>query len=169
LDVPTLLVDGLLLRPWSLADVPTVQAASKDPYIPQITTVPESGDELECRAFVERQWERARSGLGYSFAVCLDGPAVGQIGLWPREACATVGYWLVPSVRGRGLAARALAVVAGWAFENGTEELELFVEPWNEASRATARHCGFMERGTVRAHHQVGTEPRDAIRMTARR
>nr|WP_291415334.1 GNAT family N-acetyltransferase [Actinophytocola sp.] len=100
LEVPTLRADGLLLRPWSTADVPTVRAASVDPYIPQVTTVPESGDVTECRAFVERQWERARSGLGHSFAICVDDAAVGQIGLWPREGRASIGYWLVPAARG---------------------------------------------------------------------
>jgi RimJ/RimL family protein N-acetyltransferase len=164
-EVPTLRSGDLVLRPWEPADVPAVVAAAADPYIPQITTVPESAGEAEARAYIERQRDRAASGLGYSFAICAPSAAVGQIGLWPRDGVASVGYWLVPAARGRGLAARALGVLVGWASSGGFTELELFAEPWNEASLATARRCGFVERGTVRAHHQVGTEPRDAIRM----
>jgi [ribosomal protein S5]-alanine N-acetyltransferase len=166
LEVPTLRAGVVVLRPWSFDDVPTVQAASKDPYIPQITTVPESGDELECRAYVERQWERAASGLGYSFALCAPDLAVGQLGLWPRVDHASIGYWLVPEARGRGLAAQALALVTEWAFARGIPRLELYAEPWNEASLKSARRCGFTEQGVVRAHHQAGAELRDAILMT---
>jgi RimJ/RimL family protein N-acetyltransferase len=154
-----------VLRPWSFDDVPAVLAAAQDPYIPQITTVPVAPDEREARAFITRQWDRARSGLGYSFAICEPATAVGQIGLWPRDDGASVGYWLVPSARGRGLAARALDLLVDWAAATGYATLELFAEPWNEASLATARRCGFVEAGMVRAHHQVGTEPRDAVRM----
>lgn len=171
LEVPALRSGDLLLRPWSLGDVPMIQAASADPYIPTITTIPESGDELECRAYVERQWERASSGRGYSFALCAGDPpvAVGQIGLWPREDHASIGYWLVPEARGRGLASRALKLVVDWAFDSGIRWLELFAEPWNEASLATARRCGFTEQGVIRARHQTATEPRDAILLTRHR
>ena len=162
--VPTLRFGDVVLRPWETADAPAVVAAATDPYIPQITTVPESAGAAEAHAYIERQWDRARSGLGYSFAICAPA-AVGQIGLWPRDGAASIGYWLVPAARGRGLAARALGVLVDWASTAGYPELELFAEPWNEASLATARRCGFVQRGTVRAHHQVGTEPRDAIRM----
>jgi RimJ/RimL family protein N-acetyltransferase len=165
-EVPTLRAGDLVLRPWSMADLPALSAAAADPYIPQITTVPASGSEPESRAFVTRQWDRARTGMGYSFAICEPADAVGQIGMWPREGVASVGYWLVPAARGRGLATRALRLLVEWASANGHPSLELFAEPWNEASLATARRCGFVEAGTVRAHHQAGTEPRDAIRMT---
>jgi RimJ/RimL family protein N-acetyltransferase len=164
-EVPTLRAGDVVLRPWSFDDVPAVLAAAADPYIPRITTVPAVPDELEARAFISRQWDRAASGLGYSFAICEPVTAVGQIGLWPRDDLASVGYWLVEPARGRGLAARALDLLVGWASEIGYATLELFAEPWNEASLATARRCGFVEAGTVRAHHQVGTEPRDAVRM----
>ncbi len=164
--MPTLRAGDLLLRAWSMADVPVVLAAAADPYIPQITTVPATGGEQAGRAFVRRQWDRARSSLGYSFAICHPVRAVGQIGLWPRDDVASVGYWLVPDARGRGLASRALGLLVDWASANGHVELELFAEPWNEASLATGRRCGFVERGVVRAHHQVAGEFRDAIRMT---
>jgi len=169
-EVPTLRSGdssgAIVLRRWSLDDVPAVVAASADPYIPQVTTVPEDATELAARAYVERQWDRASSGLGYSFVICAPSAAIGQIGLWPRDGAASIGYWLIPAARGRGLAARALRVLVDWASSAGYPELELFAEPWNEASLATARRCGFAERGTVRAHHQAGTESRDAIRMT---
>jgi RimJ/RimL family protein N-acetyltransferase len=164
-EVPILRSGDVVLRPWELADAPAVVEAAADPYIPRITTVPEFATEPQARAYIERQWDRASSRLGYSFAICAPS-AVGQIGLWPRDGVASVGYWLIPAARGRGLAARALGVLVDWASSAGYAELELFAEPWNEASLATARRCGFVERGPVRAHHQVGTEPRDAIRMT---
>jgi RimJ/RimL family protein N-acetyltransferase len=99
-------------------DLPTVLEAGRDPLIPLITTVPTDGSEDGAREFVERQWSRRTSGLGYSVAVAIDGlegRAVGQIGLWPMPsdlARASVGYWVVPSKRGAGIAGHALNVMA---------------------------------------------------------
>jgi hypothetical protein len=40
-DVPFLnLAEDVLLRPWVLGDLPLVQEAAADEYIPQITTIP---------------------------------------------------------------------------------------------------------------------------------
>lgn len=62
---------------------------------------------------------------------------------------ADVGYGVLPAFRGRGYAARALRVLAGWTFEEaGYARLELGVKPGNAASRAVALSGGFMPEGT---------------------
>ena len=159
-----------MLRPWLIDDLPTLLEAGRDPLIPLITTAPTGGSEDSARDFVERQWSRGNSGLGYSFAVALAGAhdrAVGQIGLWPMRsdpARASIGYWIARSKRGAGTAGRALNVLASWAFsELAVARLDLFVEPWNLASIKAAEGAGFRREGLLRRAELVGDERRDVF------
>jgi RimJ/RimL family protein N-acetyltransferase len=168
--LPELRGQGCVLRSWTMADLPTVMEAGRDPLIPLITTVPTDGSEHSAREFVERQWSRRTSGRGYSFAVAVGGieeQAVGQIGLWPMRsdpARASIGYWVAASRRGAGIAGRALNVLAGWAFsELAVARLELFVEPWNVSSIKVAEGAGFTREGLLRRADLVGDERRDVF------
>ncbi|MEU6979102.1 MULTISPECIES: GNAT family protein [unclassified Streptomyces] len=169
LEVPRLTADGLLLRPWELADLPLVREASADPYIPLITTVPPVWSRAAGEAFVRRQWARAQSGAGYPFVIARtsDARPLGTIGLWLRdlpEGRATLGYWLAPHARGNGTAARALAALTAWATtELRVPRLQLLVEPWNEPSARTAERAGFVREGVLRGWQEVGGVRRDMV------
>ena len=79
--------------------------------------------------------------------------AIGSISRHgPVEHRAMIGYWLAPAARGRGLASRAVRIIAGWSLET-TEviRLEIFTEPDNEASGAVATRSGFEFEGMRRA------------------
>ncbi|MEU4268784.1 GNAT family N-acetyltransferase [Streptomyces sp. NPDC026092] len=169
LDVPRLDAGPYELRAWERADLPLVEEASTDPYIPLTNTVPPVYSEGEGEAFVRRQWSRAESGAGYSFVVVRrrDARPAGMIGLWLRdlpEGRATLGYWIVPSCRGEGAAAAALTTVSAWAQgELGIPRLQLLLEPWNEASVKTAERAGFVREGLLRSWQEVGGERRDMV------
>jgi hypothetical protein len=68
-------------------------------------------------------------------------------------------------MRGRaklGLAGRALAALATWAFEAiDMVRLELLLEPWNVGSIRTAERTGFVREGLLRQAQRVGDERRD--------
>ncbi|MER7958754.1 GNAT family N-acetyltransferase [Streptomyces sp. NPDC096030] len=169
LDVPRLPAGAYDLRPWERADLPLVEEASTDPYIPLTTSVPPVYSEAEGEGFVRRQWHRSESGAGYSFVIVRrrdDRPA-GMIGLWLRdlpEGRATVGYWVAPSCRGEGAAGAALTAVSAWAMgELGIPRLQLLVEPWNEASAKTAERSGYAREGLLRSWQEVGGERRDMV------
>ncbi|MFG2308755.1 GNAT family N-acetyltransferase [Streptomyces sp. NPDC048566] len=169
LDVPEVAVrGGRALRPWRLSDLPLVQEASQDDYIPLITTVPSPCSEADGLAFIERQWSRATTRAGYTFVVVeSDGRPVGQVGLWLRDVAqgrASLGYWVVASARGRGTARAAVEAVSDWA--SGTLEiprLELWVEPGNTASVRTAEGAGFAREGLLRSWQQIGGERKDML------
>ena len=161
---PVTLTDApLVLRPFEDQDVPTILTASTDPLIPLITTVPGPCDEAAALAFIERQHGRLQSDTGWSLAITEGGAALGQIGLWllPHER-ASIGYWLVGTARGRGLAGRAVRLITRFAFEQaGRERLELYIDPWNEASWRTAERLGFRREGLLRQYQSVGHERKD--------
>jgi [ribosomal protein S5]-alanine N-acetyltransferase len=170
LDVPRLVAgDSFVLRPWELGDLPLVRDASSDDYVPLITTIPSMYSQEAGEAFVRRQWERASTGSGYPFVIVRveDGRPLGSVGLWLRdlnEGRASLGYWVVRSARGQGVAAEALRAVAAWAFGDlQVPRLQLCVEPWNAASKRTAERVGFRREGLLRSWQQVSDERRDMI------
>ena len=69
------------------------------------------------------------------------------------RASAAIGYWLAPEARGRGVAARTVRLLAGWAFGHlGVQRLELTCGPDNLASQRVAERCGFTREGVLRSH-----------------
>ncbi|WP_416566486.1 GNAT family N-acetyltransferase [Nocardia testacea] len=171
LQVPHLRATAdLELRPWSLsaADLELVREASADDLIP-IGTVSATFSEEDATRFVERQWGRAADSTGYPMVIVRrqDNRSVGSIGLWLRdvdEGRASLGYWVVRSARGHGVAAHALAGMATWALEElRIPRLQLYVEPWNVASIRTAERAGFECEGLLRSWQRVGDRRRDML------
>lgn len=107
--LPVLHEGPIVLRAFRDDDADAVREATSDPLIPLITTVPTVPDRDEVLAYIRRQQTRLAEGLGGSFAIATsdDDHAVGQIGLWPIASDAgraSVGYWVMPSARRRGIA-----------------------------------------------------------------
>ncbi|MEU1963933.1 GNAT family N-acetyltransferase [Micromonospora sediminicola] len=74
-------------------------------------------------------------------ALVHDEPATGQ---------AMLGYSLLPEARGRGLAARTVRLVAGWAFDVGVARLWAGTRPENVASQRVLERAGFRREGLLR-------------------
>lgn len=154
--LPVLPAPPYRLRAFENRDLGMVREASADPLIPLISTVPAPFTDAAGAAFIERQRDRVRTGVGYPFAVAreADDVAVVHTGVWPRPGDperASCGYWIVASARGRGAATSALRALAVWAFQTlGVQRLELYIEPWNAASLRTARAAGFTREGLMR-------------------
>lgn len=163
---------GLSLRPWRARDARELIDAYRDPLLRQFTrTWPE--DEAGARAWLAREEAGARDGSRYSFAVELAAQAPDGTGPAPsgvRDPAATgllagcvvlkvsphdddrpartdtaeVGYWTTASVRGRGLAGRAVLALADWAFTAlpALTRLELLHQVDNEPSCRVAEKAG---------------------------
>jgi RimJ/RimL family protein N-acetyltransferase len=92
---------------------------------------------------------------GPTFAVCeADEVCVGLV--WvnrkkDRPDQGAVGYFLLPEARGRGLASRAVRLIARWAFDElHLELLQLFAEADNAPSLRVASRAGFRATGELR-------------------
>jgi [ribosomal protein S5]-alanine N-acetyltransferase len=165
--VPVLEEDPVRLRPWEADDAGLVASVSSDPLIPLITTVPAVDDPAEVEKYLERQRRRLAEGSGFSFAIADLGSdeAVGNIGLWTGNidsGRASTGYWIAPQFRRRGYATAALRALTTWAMSlPEIERLELYVEPWNEASWRAAEEVGYQREGLLRAWQAVGDVRKD--------
>jgi RimJ/RimL family protein N-acetyltransferase len=145
------LTDGVVaLRGWRAADVPALTAACQDPEIPRWTLVPRPYTEAIARTWIATTAEQYAAGTGAPLAVvdAAGGRLLASAGLnvidWAQRT-ADVGYWVAAPERGRGVASRAVALVADWAFGTlGLELLGLLTDPGNRASQAVARRTGFV-------------------------
>jgi [ribosomal protein S5]-alanine N-acetyltransferase len=164
------LSDGtILLRPWTEQDLPALEQASQDPYIPATTSVPSPYTHAEGLKWLERQQQRVLENVGLPFCIAdarTDEP-MGFIGLWLSnisQGRASFGYWMIPSARQRGIASTALRLLSMWAFEHlAAARLELWVELWNIASQRVAERAGFLREGVLHSYIEVEKTRRDVI------
>jgi signal transduction histidine kinase/RimJ/RimL family protein N-acetyltransferase len=111
----------------------------------------------DAHAFIDEMADGWAAGTAIAFAIedRASGALVGMIGLHPGDAPgrASVGYWLAPGARGRGLATRAVRLLASWAFADpALERLELMTLVGNDASGRVALRAGFRREGILRRY-----------------
>ena len=156
--------DGVVrLRPWDAADAPEMLAAFEDPTFQRFS---DWAPTSEAAVLEHLTWLEAarRRGEQIGFAVA-DERVLGGASLYGfSEGRAGVGYWLAPQARGRGLASRAVGLLAAWAFaELGVARLELTCGPDNVASQRVAERCGFAREGLLRSHLPFKGGRRDTV------
>ena len=102
-----------------------------------------------------------------SFAIEYQGRLAGGIGLEPMRdmhaGSAELGYWLGEPYWGRGLAARAVRLVADYAFDELLFiRLQAIVIDGNAASMRVLEKSGFVREGILRKHVRKNGVVRDA-------
>lgn len=147
------------LRPWTHDDAPALLSAYQETpdLITQFggTNISSVG---QARTFIVEHLVALPSRQ--SWALSVDGAVVGNVGLSNIEReheTAWASYWLVPAARGNGYAARALAAVALWAFDDGLFRLELGHRVNNPASCRVATRAGFVPEGIERGKLRYGS------------
>jgi len=101
------------------------------------------------------RWDR---GEAATFAICdASGSCVGHIFVnMSGVRRGSVGYWLLPEARGKGLASHALRLVSRWALRDlDLRRLALLTEPSNRQSRRVAEANGFLEEGVLRSYAEI--------------
>ena len=142
--------DGdLVLRSFTIEDVPAITRACQDPEIQRwIPVIPRPYTDEDARSFV------TADDLGHQFAIVDRGELVGSIGMRVNQfETGHVGYWCAKEARGRGLTPRALRLVARFGLEElGLGRLELITDPDNHASQRVAEKVGFRREAVLRSH-----------------
>lgn len=122
LTYPSLADEQVLLRPWTEADIPQQMEAFRDPtFLTYSDWQPVSNQEASQR-LNEQEQGRAR-GEQIDFAIVsrddlrlvLGGASLNWVN--EKDKRASLGYWLAPTARGRGVASRSVRLIARWAFE----------------------------------------------------
>lgn len=169
LTAPGPLEDGVVrVRPWRDTDLACVEQAAEDPRIPRGTTVPARYTREAGLAYIARQHARLTSGEGVCLAVAdqREDRAVGHVNLMirPQPGVAGLGYWIVPAVRRRGMASRAVSLMTAWGLGAGHfARIEAWVEPDNRASQRVLEANGYLREGRLRSFLTIGNHRADVL------
>ncbi|MEU7145258.1 GNAT family N-acetyltransferase [Nocardia sp. NPDC046473] len=147
--------DGLVLRPWTVADAPEVFEVFADPSIQRWHV--RSADSIdEVCDWIERWAGTWRVGVGAHWAVIdiASGRLVARAALKDLQLAggqAEVAYWTAPAARGQAVTPRAIATLTTWAFGVGFHRLQLSHSVANLPSCRVAAKLGYVLEGTMRS------------------
>ena len=138
--------DDLLLRPPGARDIDAIVAACSDSEMARfLPMLPSPYARSDAEWWVARCDQAWKDGESCPFAI-VDARSDELLGaIEVRLANNTIGYWVAPPARGRGVATRALELVCGWHAER---PLLLLTHPGNIASQRVAEKAGFRRVGT---------------------
>ncbi len=172
LPSPPVLTDGVVsLRRWSLDDVAESVRACDNAEMARFRGVPHPYLPTHAQSYIETFGHEAwATGGAAEFAVTdtASGDLLGGAGLklrMRRLGIVEVSYWTAPWARGQGVAARAAALLADWAFAVlGVGRVELLADVENKASQRVAEKAGFSKEGVARKARRDGAGvPHDMV------
>lgn len=149
---PTLVADGLALRPWEPSDASFVLDLARDPETQRWAQSFWSVTDLETAA----AWIEARLEFRTMWVVCAadSGAPAGWIGLSylePDEWSMMISYGTAPDLRRQGVSGRAVRAVTEYGFgELGLARISLEHAVGNLGSCAVAASAGYAVEGTLR-------------------
>ncbi len=157
-DQPTLSDGVVTLRPWRDTDVEPARAGHDEAIARWAGSERVTPTEAEQRVAVERSYDGWRTGRSVaSFVVEVDGDVAGSCEVRRSdEHTGELSWMLFSGHRGRGLAQRAVRVLADWALTDagrgglGLARVEAKIEPGNDASLRVATRSGMQREGVRR-------------------
>jgi RimJ/RimL family protein N-acetyltransferase len=161
--LPALSDGRVLLRAAEPRDLPAIDAGIHDPDVIRWIGPPE-GSAHDVLVQNEERWAHGSPTL----SICeLDGTCVGKVWLGVSEtdrSTGSIGYWLLPVGRGRGLATSAVRLLSTWAVrELGITHLRLRTASDNKRSQRVAERSGFRRVGTADDESLDGPDSRDVV------
>ncbi|HEV2377952.1 MAG TPA: GNAT family protein [Streptosporangiaceae bacterium] len=137
--------DGVVrLRGWADDDSAWYAESVRDPLIQRFTSELPSLEAEQVLAGIARL-RTAADSEGFVICDAVTGDRLGNIALRHDGRTGEVHYWVAATARGRGVAARALALFSSWSFHTvGLAELWLCAHPENVASQRTALRAGYQ-------------------------
>ncbi len=151
LPQPTIVGEGLTLRPWVSLDAQVLEQTYADPVIQQWHV--RSLTFGEAHEWISERKRRWATETAADWAVTVEGQVAGRVGFCGinlAEGRAEVSYWTGLQHRGQGISPRALDALTEWATTTGRlHRLELEHAVSNQASCRVARRCGYAAEGTA--------------------
>lgn len=162
---PRFKAEEIALRPFRIDDAAAVVAACRDPEIMRFTFMKDGLSEAEAVEWILMGNRRWADGHPIFAIVGPDDRLLGEVGLNvnARHISAEGHYWVTASERQRGVATRALGLVADWGFSKGIQRLFLVIHPENLASNRLAERMGFTREGVLRSYEPVKDQRPDLV------
>ena len=154
------LSDGVVrLEPLDRRFVADFDALTADPDVTRFTRVPANRPGDFAATWVDAYVRGWKDGARAGFAIVdeADGTFLGMAALVQVHldlAEGELGYIVAPAARRRGVAGRAIRLLADWAFTDvGLARLEAWIDLANATSKRVAERAGFTFEGVRRSVH----------------
>lgn len=160
--VPTLATERLRLRPFTLADAPTVRDLAGAAEMAATTlNIPHPYPPEAAETWIAAQPVIAAGGAGLTWAIerQADGVLLGamSLGIAARHARAELGYWLGAPYGNQGYMSEAAQRVAAYGFDTlGLHRLQAGCFPRNRASARVMEKAGLVYEGLLRGYVRKG-------------
>jgi len=157
-EIPLLKTKRILLRPFTISDVPELLVLMKDKEISDRTLyIPYPYTEENAVDWIAAQSTDLEEQNGVVFAVTnlSDGELMGAVGLTfiPKYNQAEMGYWIGKKFWNKGYISEAAAKVLEYAFEEvNLKRVHAHYIITNPASGKVMEHIGMKYEGTLRSH-----------------
>ena len=147
-DLPTLVGQRCTLRPLSPSDAPAIARHANDADV--VRNLFEGFPHPYTLAHAEAWCGHEHRDFGHSFAIDVDGEAIGCLGINPQSgilACnAMLGYWIGRSHWGKGIVVDGVRMATAWAWVELPAATRLFAPIFarNRASQRVAEKAGYV-------------------------
>jgi len=165
------LSDGVVrLRLKAEADVEAIVEATRDPLIAHYTRVPDENTAGDVRDWLRSSERERQAGAGLHVLITDEGGggavlgAVSLQGIDYEDRRAEIGYWIAAPARGRGVATRAVRLIAAHGFAVlAVERISISAEVGNEPSCRVAERAGFKREAILRSWINTKGRQSDAV------
>jgi RimJ/RimL family protein N-acetyltransferase len=169
----TLASDGVVtLRAWREDDVPAIVEACRDPEVIYWTRVPDPYDESDAHEYIAQAEKTREEGSAISTAICDadSGDYLGSIDLrLARDGRGDIGYFVAAHARRRGVATRAVKLLADYGFRKlGLGRIEIVTHPENAVSQRVAEGAGFTREAVLHGYISLRDDSRSDAVMFSR-
>ena len=144
------------LREWKIEDASDLSVAINNKNILDNLRdgIPYPYTEKDAEEFIIVM-RNAEKDSQYTFAITVDGKAIGSIGVFRKDnvhsLTGELGYYIAEPYWGKGITTEAVRQIRDYIFEN-TDIVRIFAEPYahNEASCRVLEKAGFQFEGLLR-------------------
>jgi RimJ/RimL family protein N-acetyltransferase len=156
--LPILETERLLLRPYSLADAPSVQKMCGDPAIAATTlAIPHPYPDGAAEQWISTHGDGFRQGTEVTLAITLkpDGRVVGSIALSinKNHRRGELGYMVAREYWNQGYCTEAVRALMGYGFSVlGLNRIQAMHFPRNVASGRVMQKLGMTREGLMRQY-----------------
>ncbi|MGK2853837.1 MAG: GNAT family N-acetyltransferase [Microbacteriaceae bacterium] len=167
--IPTLREGAVTIRPVRIRDARALERAlveNRTWLRPWEATNPHGPTNFDVRTSIRSLQAAARAGTTIPFVIEVDGELVGQLNVsgmgYGSLSSASIGYWVVEGVAGRGITPTAVALATDYCLQSaGLHRIEICIRPENRASLRVVEKLGFRYEGLRRRYIHINGAWRD--------
>ncbi|MEY3855882.1 MAG: hypothetical protein RJA45_352 [Actinomycetota bacterium] len=154
----------LRMRDWKRIEA--LQLEHREWFRPWEATNPDGPMNFDFRALVRNSLRQLNDEASLPLVIEYQGQLVGQLTvsniLHGSASTAYIGYWISPTVAGKGITPIAVALATDYMFKVvGLHRIEIDIRPENQASLRVVEKLGFRFEGTKKGFIHINNAWRD--------